>query len=426
MSSKLAYFVFIPGFNNNNRSAFCVRLRDYIVKNRQQQQFPIIRYEPGKGKECYVGVGVEMGLFDDNDEARQLLGEAVGRVIPNYHWKPLYVKDVINICKVLRSPVNCEGFTTRLIFEQRVEWAIAASIQLRENLDDPSSVEVEIQNTLSVEHNRLLYWCSCVGSGDLARLVAVVKSLGTLPEGAGIWSLLRRMIVLGHLEVARTSSGWRWSIAPPVRITPASGGPAFSAGRRLPSDLNAEGVVSESQKLGPDITSCPAWEGAYSARRIIDRLPKLDDFIASASAWNETDFTAYIIKRIDDDKYIIAPEADPFGVHLFERDGRLTWAWFDKTRNRWIVSDPLTISFLHRATAGLAIAALDEEDSLIIPWSDRWPIPYERAMVLCSGKLPLVICDNNNNLLLKYKGIPRELATQVAGNLGVQLGGNNA
>jgi hypothetical protein len=430
LTSNLAYFVFQPGLPPNRRREFCERLRKGIVRDGRQREFPIIRYEPGREVSCYVGVGAEIGMFaSGKEEAERQLGQLVQQVEPRMaRWKPYYITGFTQLRGLLPNPVGCEGFTTSLVFE-RVEIGIASSTHLRQSLDDPSAVEVEIPNPLSAEHDRLLYWCSCNGSGDLARLIEAAQLLGTLPGASRPWSMLRRMVLLGHIEVARTPAGWRWSIAPPIRLTPATGGMPFLAGLRLPSDLDDDNVVCEPQNLGPAVVSCSTWTGAYSSSRIADALPELDQFVSSASTWNETDFHDYRIQRTDDDghrEHIVAPDDEPDGVHIFERDDGVVHAWFDRPRLRWIASDPLTILFLHRATAGLAAAAIGEDGSFVVPWTDRWPIPYERALVLASGQLPRLVRDGDGALLLKYKDIPRELATQVAGKLNVHLGGRNA
>ena len=427
-NSNLAYIVFRSGQPSAQRRVWCGKLRQSIVARGKQRDFPIIRYESGASRDCLIGVAVEIRSFVSDLDAQDQLAALATNLFPKPPSHPMVIHGFDQLRGLLSQSVGCEGFTTSLQFE-RTQIGEAASEQLRQSLDDPSVIEVDIPDQLSPQHNRLLHWCSCVGFGDLGRLIGTAQTLGALPRNSRPWPMLRRMLLLGHIEVARTPSGWRWSVAPAVRITPVKGGAPFSAGRRLPSDLKVDGLVCEPQTLGPDLAFCTMWTGAYSANRIADALPELDQFVASASAWDETDFHDYHIQRVDDEghcEHIIAPTQDPYGVHVFERDDQTVYAWFDRPRGRWIASDPLTISFLHRANAGLAAAAIGEDGSLVVPWTDRWPIPYERAMVLASGQLPRLVRNGDGALLLKYKDIPLEMATQVAGKLKVHLGGHNA
>ena len=60
----------------------------------------------------------------------------------------------------------------------------------------------------------------------------------------------------------------------------------------------------------------------------------------------------------------------------------------------------------------------DDGGTLAIPERHRWPLLYERALVLASGFLPY---NQPQNRLLYYRGIPLTLAQHVADQLGVEV-----
>jgi hypothetical protein len=60
----------------------------------------------------------------------------------------------------------------------------------------------------------------------------------------------------------------------------------------------------------------------------------------------------------------------------------------------------------------------DDGGSLAIPDRQRWPLLYERALVLASGFLPY---RHPTKRLLYYRDIPLTLAQNIADQLGVEV-----
>jgi hypothetical protein len=74
---------------------------------------------------------------------------------------------------------------------------------------------------------------------------------------------------------------------------------------------------------------------------------------------------------------------------------------------------------LHRSDKYRKAMWSDEDGgTLAIPDRQRWPLLYERALVLASGFLPY---RHLTKRLLYYRGIPLSLAQGVADQLGVEV-----
>ena len=79
------------------------------------------------------------------------------------------------------------------------------------------------------------------------------------------------------------------------------------------------------------------------------------------------------------------------------------------------------LRFLALRRSGKYLKAMwrDEDGGLLaVPYRQRWPLLYERALVLSTGLLPRRHPENG---LLYYQGIPLALATSIAEPLGVQV-----
>jgi hypothetical protein len=83
------------------------------------------------------------------------------------------------------------------------------------------------------------------------------------------------------------------------------------------------------------------------------------------------------------------------------------------------------LRFLARSAIGACRAFHDEKAAtLVVPFPDRWPMPYERALVLASGRLPKRIRREDGEALLVYKGIPHWLAAKLCDLLGLEIESN--
>lgn len=430
MNSTLQYLVFEAKDGAAQRQQRLQLLRKMIVDRNLQQALPMIRYETGRQLVYFAAIALDPEAFDGvraaEDAAIDLVRACYGRAPSTTYVIP----DLQGLVKLLRGAVGGKGYTQSLKFERdesgtRRADALADAAETGEIVDGPDGDEPG----RALAHNRLLHWSTANGSGDLAKFDAAARLLGAVAEQASLWSLIRGTLLLGHLEFARTASGWRWSTAPRTVLKPVVGGSPFIAGQRLVSDARGDGTERTPQCGGPDRLANAAWPASGSAELIARRLPALDDWIASIPPWGELDFHGYTIERIGDGgwtEHVTVPDAESSDVHRFTRNERPVYAWFDTTRRRWVTGDPMSLQFIHRAKAGLAVAAPSIGDDLLVPRCDRWPLPYERALVQASGLLPTLARDPQGRAILKYRGVPVEFASALAGKLQVKIGDQNA
>ena len=59
-----------------------------------------------------------------------------------------------------------------------------------------------------------------------------------------------------------------------------------------------------------------------------------------------------------------------------------------------------------------------DSNALLMPVDERWPLLYERALVLASGMLP---CRVENSRMLRYSGIPSESIQLLTDKLNVSI-----
>ena len=287
---------------------------------------------------------------------------------------------------------------------------------------------------------KLLYWLSSYGDGTLQTFAQACKTLNREQEWrGGVGSVIRRLRLLGHLELS--DDGSKWSAAPSafVRFSDGSGN-GFLAGMRtlsLLADAGSLCVTNQPDHMGPPRVETTWDDPRNSATNIADAgavSTDLAQLLPSVNAWKATLPTRnpvisdYDAEVWDGTKFIpcVIYEGDsrPSGMYALSRtlQGReiaLT-LFYDQSSGRWLSGDWYGLRFLALQAAGFETRAIHVSDTneLLIPDAQRMPMLYERALVLASGLLPDRAPNRN---WLKYGGIPIELARTLCGKLNVQL-----
>jgi len=148
--------------------------------------------------------------------------------------------------------------------------------------------------------------------------------------------------------------------------------------------------------------------------------------------WDENSFGRYQIERYipeNDEFYTITSLTQPqTGFYRFtlENNNRKleTNAYFNDENGNWICGDFYGLRFLSRQNSRVCTAFYsDTKNEFLMPLSDRWPIPYERPLILASGHLPRRLRTEQGTPLLSYEGISSELALRLCGLLDLKLEG---
>src|SRR5690606_5851188 len=67
--------------------------------------------------------------------------------------------------------------------------------------------------------DKLLWWCSAKGEGSYASFKEACKTLGLGEQGdSSPWQYARKLLLLGHIEVAGSGPKFGWGITPPALV----------------------------------------------------------------------------------------------------------------------------------------------------------------------------------------------------------------
>ena len=295
-------------------------------------------------------------------------------------------------------------------------------------------------SAMSERFAKLLYWLSSYGDGTRQTFAQACQTLDAEEENrGGVGSVIRRLRLLGHMELS--DDGSKWSAAPPAFVRfPDGSGNGFLAGARtlsLLANVEPRAAANQPNRMGPPRVEM-AWDDARSSSQNIadagavstelaNLLPSLNDWKATLSARNPV-VSDYDAEVWDGTKFVpcVIYEGDGRSSGMYNltrtvhnREFSMT-LFFDKPSRRWLSGDWYGLRFLALQTAGYQIKAIHVSDTndLLIPDDQRLPMLYERALVLASGLLP----DRApNRKWLKYVGIPYELAQTLCAKLNVQL-----
>jgi hypothetical protein len=428
------------------RQELCARIKSEVEDENLSHLLPLVKYEPSRGLEYYLGLAYDASDWDAEDEARHILVAAGIGAAANPQQS--YTIAAHQVQTLLRGSLEFESFTVPIHYERVTasEMPSTAELLARDDSDDD-----EIDSLEAEKYARLLYWCSAIGAGGLDRVKEACTLLGIDTEWGGAWSVLRRLALLGHLDISDGQSV-RWGVLPPMLVTPALDvGERFLIGQRSPalrSSLLADSSLYERYQpaaparwvilRGGANLECyggtePRDAGCL-AGRLSELLPDRDEWLRQLPSWEERDFARYFVELYNPAEDAFGPvqfrlNALEGGLYRFtlERAGRpmTTLALYDCDANRWVAGDYYGLRFLARSAVGACRAFHDEEAAtLVLPVADRWPMPYERALVLASGRLPRRMQLDGGEAVVVYKGIPQWLAIQLCGLLSLEMESN--
>lgn len=441
-------FLIVKHFGGTlQRQQTCSRIKQQVEQQGLSDILPLVKYERGRQKEYYLGIAIDGNAAatgrDAADFARHVLVDAGVSIARNPQFS--FVVEADEVQRLLTGTLECDSFTIPIIFDIAGSADGPSADQLFTEVDAADLARAEPSAHDTQRYSRLLEWCSAVGSGELARIQQTCQALGFSSDWGGAWSILRRLVLLGHLEIA--GSSLRWSVIPPTSIAPDDDSDcAVLVGQRTPEMINflRSGVSIEEQPQidGPprivireprgDIFYRPGRrvvETGCAARELSNLLPHVNAWVARLPTWDEQEFSRFDIERYEPqfDQFHEVPRIDDrckscLYRFTFRQQRIVTLGFFDDRDNRWICGDYYGLRFLARLRHSRCRAAFrSHTNQLVIPLSDRWPLPYERALVLASGALPQRIRTEQGDTVLSYQGITRRLAEKLSILLDLEL-----
>lgn len=430
----------VPGNNAGKRRAVIGRVKSMVRAMHRSLELPMIRFNANlPGNTFFLGLAVNDPSCGDEappeyvDELFRRLGMPLSQV--ERTWWPQRGEQVEHF---LRGFSECDHLTSPLTFEPLPTPRLAASLADAE--------EVEATHD-SESYDHLLWWCSCKEFGTVAQVAALADGLGLTALEGSVWAVLKRMSLLGHLDVFQDQDrAWVWRIAPLTVVTNAPDGAAFLAGAqsgRLRKQLvDSLGAVLETTNGGPlrvsistgnlnelesTISFAPRRIAGASARWA-ELLPKIQDWQANlvsdpavASEPHQYGFERYVGGRF----VAVNGQEMPSGFYRVQRVGQqFVPRYLLRTTDRcWLNGDFATLRFLSIAVGDQKPQArLCDDGTLVVPLVQRWPSLYERALVLASGQLPTTRSSGDRaGRLLAYRSIPDDAARKLASKLNVEF-----
>lgn len=297
---------------------------------------------------------------------------------------------------------------------------------------------------LSQRYEQLLFWLSALGSGTWESFKKACEALN-LEEPKRI---LRRFRLLGHVE--SSLDGSRWSAAPTalvkVGVQPDSQ-EFILCGQRsmnLLGELKRYATVESSNQprgeappcvrlhlANPDILShivenvssqfsiTNAGEVSIQLARI---LPDLAIWKQSLRSLQGIVPSLYEWKRFDRNDFVKCIFCNQIGMYQMwareESDRPHLTLFYDSETDTWRQGDWYGLRFLAlHYSDQQCIARYDPATArLAIPFSQRWPELYERALVLASGRIPSYQ-RTEQSLWLIYENVGLDLAHQLTKKL---------
>ena len=418
------------------------RIRDAVQAEGLTRTIPVVKFERNPRREFYVFLAVE------NSEDSHL---------------PDDVATVLRRARLMREPIwslepaAIQPMTGGVELEIHSFNALTYKSLWTNDIGDPfdlsdasSEAEDSGDSTLEEKHNRLLYWLSATAEGTWQTFARVCNVLQLADDVKGARSIFRRLILLGHIE--SSSDGQKWSICPTTLVQCAANPEmCFLAGQRTPRLIQQFNERWELENIpqtwyhGP---SCVKIHGVspseladngfrpehagVAAVQLAQLLPDLEGWQGTLPCIDRLSTTRYNVEIWESGQF---RPCDTFyeregqyvgesGMYRLTRDEgtnpyRLV-LYFYSPSQQWLRGDWYGLRFLAYDTAEQDFEVryhLDSND-LLMPVDERWPLLYERALVLASGMLP---CRVENSRMLRYSGIPSESIQLLTDKLNVSI-----
>jgi hypothetical protein len=353
-----------------------------------------------------------------------------------------------DIEKMVSGPINPHDYARRITYRIEQE-DVADDNPFDLFATQPTQHELISREKaqISTQYDKLLFWLSSVGGGTWQLFKNTCKTLGLDDSGVEARRILRKLRLLGHIEVSQDGSNW--SVCPPslvvIKHSPLQEyvlagqrniqlletakrlgsvqlsfveQPGGLAPQAVHLHISSENVVEQLQE---GIGSCyQISDVGMAASKLTEALPSLEGWIKCLPSVGKFAIALYDVEMFVDGSFIpgtFQGESGMYRLLLREANDRVNQTLFyHQGSNKWVQGDWYGLCFLALRQAGGTCRAVyhSATQRLALPTSQRWPEIYERALVLSSGQLP----EENNNWLF-FDNISRDLALQLTAKLAV-------
>jgi hypothetical protein len=413
------------------------KIRQAVQQFNLMRRIPIIKIERKPKRQFYVFLAIQEATDDRlSDDVLQFL-RAAGLTGSPYLVNGSEIETMTGKAEIEIHLLNK--------LKYRALWS-SESAGDPFDLSDMSPIEASIDDPeMSQRYNKLLYWLSATAEGRWETFARACKVLQLADDSQKARHIFRRFILLGHIECS--SNGADWMVCPAALVqTPTKIDQGYLCGQRTPRFLGKIRERWTIEETHQPNNQCPQRMevGCRNTRESYDEplalemagiaSVKLTEILPGLEAWKamltriDKFITAhYVVERWDGDQYIpytFVEGAAESGLYRLTRgEGKAAYRlvlYFDQEHQRWLKGDWYGLRFLTLHSTNVNFEAIHNQQTneLFIQAEQRWPLIYERALVLASGLLPTKA---DNPKWLRYQDIPKELAQSLANKLGVHL-----
>lgn len=417
------------------------RIRLIIQRQGMTRTIPAVKFEKKPDKLFFVFLAVE-----GTDELQ--LPDNVRTVLQYAGFKQPYFFPL--------EPAEIESMTGSAELETYSLKTIPYMSSWSNDVNDPLDLSEVLPNpenkgeaALGERYDHLLHWLSTNGEGTWQTFTKVCNVLRLAVDVKETKAIFRRLRLLGYIE--SSEDGRKWSICPTALVQcPADPNVYFLTGQQTPkliTELGEQYSVKNLPQSGYQGPSCVKVHSRLSkeisingfqvtctgpaAVQLAQLLPDLEGwknvlpaikialFRYNIERWNGTQFMQCSTFRESGGRYtgksgmyrlIRKEETNPYQLVLY----------FDEPNQRWLRGDWYGLRFFadNADRQDFEIGYAPSKNSILIRNSERWPLLYERALVLASGMLP---ARSEDREWLIYSGISGKLVQFLTEKLNVSI-----
>jgi len=399
------------------------RVRKIIRNLRLGMEVESLKFEGGRSAQFYFGIGVNLDGVQDGVPkfVTTLLNEIGARHMPNRASMFFEAEELPR--SFLSDNFEYDSFLEPIRFEPMPETGDEEF-----HGEDLPDIETSHHASDEVAMDRLLWWMSAKGEGSWQSFRQVVSQL--FQEHSVIekspWTMMRKLILLGYVE---TGNDGEWGMVPTTLVRTEGAG-TFLAGKVTPALMcRLGGHTAASSNGGPMRIGI---EGSFCqdgipvidepATVMASAVPDFDTWLGSLRSEPDIEPHRYTL-RLYDGQYFREYEgsAQPgfYEVERIEGEASKKRVLYDG--KCWIGGGYYDLRWSAKRIGGAAMEVWIEPDgTLLVPEAERWPMLYERPLVLSSGRLPATRVIGSHDVLV-YELVGKVVAGLLTEKLGIKL-----
>ncbi len=427
--SHVKYLLF---WGSGNRHKMRELIRNYVRNMRLGMEVPIVKFEPVSAGPYYFGIAVNLDdpmQTEPNARLTAMLQDLgiKNKMVRNDSEHSAF-HEANKISTLVTEKFEYASFLEPIRFEK-------AECNIDINDDDIFGGDFIDDYEYTAEEqlmDHLLWWCSAKGEGSWGLFKDAVKllRLNETTQG-GAWAVMRRFVLLGDIEAVTAGRKFEWGVTPTALVKSALAG-AYISGKMTPAwRKKLTGVSLTSSNGGPTRVSVNPSVLIEGLPILIDPAGKLASVLPYYSEWEvllpvDPDIAVhkYSFKIYDGQGFVRLNDIETMPPGLYEatrNEGQFAPKVVFYDGLRWLSGAYYDLRWLMiRSNGQMMNAIINKADELFIPEMSRWPMIYERSLVLASGKLPRKEKFGDMDVLV-YESVGRELAQKLADKLGIDL-----